>query len=700
MRRMIAALVTLATALTLAATATTAVGAPVPEAAPRPAAQPSSGTVPDGVFLSAKNGGNTVASTIREARPRADGIRHVDTPAMINRLRQLNATMFTYDIWELKTDWDDLVKEFAPAAERAGIDIMVYIVPPTECFLADKPHVAGRCSRPFEKDYVAWASAIAELSIKHPNVKSWGIDDFLVGPANTDLFTPEYLASVNAAQDAINPELKWYVSMYHGDVTPENMAKIKGSTDGVIYIYNAVASTIDPTLFETNVDHALAVTGAAGQELVLLTYMGRFLDGIIHPDARYATEIMKRAEPYLADGRLVGVIAYGTPLDATSQQPGWDYHAYTGSGSLSLSVSNFVTTTPGSFAAATQRVRVDPGDGNKTITFRQSDPQEGGDGGYQFKQLLIDDQVVWSEDIVLDQHDAWFEETIDVTAALQGKQEADLTFRLYHELGIGWSPNDLRIDDVRARGLKITNGGFEKTTDWQLTRSGPQMQPYIDLFRPSRPAEIFNAIGAAYGRYRGVDHRPIKEPKFPGLVVSPDNRAMTGNGRLEFAVGRDVTVPANTCASASQQVRVQQSLPRYEIDFWHADPYQAKFDKYFKQVLIDGVNIWNRDLGDYWNWFYMQGSDHQGPIDITEFVKGKRSVTIEYRLCTVKEVVGLDVSYNVDNIKTIGLDLDNGGFEHRRGWVLRAPTANAPGAGPAAGPNSPIKVAIRIAQRK
>lgn len=695
MRRMITALVTLATTLTLAATATSAAGAPVREASPWPAAAPTSGTVPDDVFLSAKNGGNTVASTIREARPRADGIRHIDTRAMIKRLRQLNATMFTYDIWEMKTDWDDLVREFAPAAEKAGIDIMVYIVPPTECFLADKPHVAGRCSRPFEMDYVAWATEIAKLSIKHPNVKSWGIDDFLSGPANTELFTPEYLVSVKAAQEKINPELQWYVSMYHGDVTPAHMDRIKDATDGVIYIYNAVASTIDPTLFEANLDHAVAVTRAVGQDLVLLTYMGRFLDGIIHPDARYATEIMRRAEPYLADRRLVGVIAYGAPLDATSQQPGWDYHAHTGSGSLSLSVSNFVSTTSGNFASATQRVRVDSGDGKKTITFRHSDPQEGGDGGYQFKQLLVDDQVAWSKDVVEDQHDAWFEETIDLTEALKGKREADLTFRLYHANGIGWSPNDVRIDDVRARGIKITNGGFEQTTGWELTRSGPQLQPYIDLFKPSRPAEIFNAIGAAYGRYRGVEHKPIKEPKFPGLVISPENRAMTGNGRLEFTVGRGVTVPANTCASASQEVRVRQGLPRYEIDFWHADPYQAKFGKYYKQLLIDGVNLWNRDLGDYWNWFYMQGSDHQGPIDVTEFVQGKRSVTIEFRLCTVDEVAGLDVSYNIDNIRTIGLDLDNGGFEDRRGWTLRAPTPNVPDAG-SPGPVSPIKVAVRI----
>ena len=81
-------------------------------------------------------------------------------------------------------------------------------------------------------------------------------------------------------------------------------------------------------------------------------------------------------------------------------------------------------------------------------------------------------------------------------------------------------------------------------------------------------------------------------------------------------------------------MQVDADSARYELDCWHSDPIAGIGGQYFKQLLIDGVNIWNRDLGDSWPWYYIQGSDHQGPIDITDFVKGKSSVKIEYRLCS------------------------------------------------------------------
>lgn len=151
-------------------------------------------------------GGNTgPTAIIREREPRADGFRHVDTPAMVERLTQMHLTMYSFGVWDKETDWQDLTGEFAGAVRAAGIDIMVYLVPPSECFLNPVRHLDGRCSRPFNMDYVRWAEEIARLSVAHPNVKSWGIDDFLVG-ANADLFTKEYLGQVRAAQDAINPE--------------------------------------------------------------------------------------------------------------------------------------------------------------------------------------------------------------------------------------------------------------------------------------------------------------------------------------------------------------------------------------------------------------------------------------------------------------------------------------------------------------
>ena len=625
---------------------------------------------PKAPFLSAMSGGNTIASPLREEKPRADGYRHLDTPAMIKRLRELNVNTFTYGIWEQHSDWDDLVKEFAPAAKAAGIEIMVYIVPPSECFLNETTHLDGRCSRPYNMDYRAWGKAIAELSLRYDNVVSWGIDDFLVGD-NAKLFTKEYLDSIRAIMDGINPGLKWYVTLYYWEITPEHMATIGDALDGVIYPYNGYNNnTVDPTWLEKRVDAALEVTGAKDLELVLLVYNGRFLDGIIYPDDRYATAVLDRAEPYVRDGRITGVIAYGTPLELEQQAPSWDSWAHGGMGRLSLSVSNFTATEDGSWAAASQSIRVPDDDRQRSITFYHHDQDEGGLAGYQSKQVLVDGTVVWQSDITADPRMEWLKTTVDLTEALRGKESATITFRLFHAKGVGWWPADVGIDDVSAKGFTIKNGDFETDADWTLDRNQPTMQPYIELYTPDRWTTTFNAISAGFARYQGKSFTPVSFNSWPNLRISRDNRALYGNGRLQFATPKNTPIPANTCATATQRALVQPGLGRYEISFWHTDWYQANFGNLFKQLRIDGQTIWDRDAGDYWPWFYINGSDHQGVIDLTELVKGKKQVEIEFAVCSKQALAKYQTEIGFDHVETIGLDLIGGEFENTAGWKL------------------------------
>ncbi|GAA1570575.1 hypothetical protein GCM10009804_28730 [Kribbella hippodromi] len=653
---------------------------------PRAAAGPPAAGPPDQLtkrpFLSAMEGGNTVEAKIRETRPRADGFRHIDTPATIRRLKQLHATMYTFGIWDKATDWDDLRLEFAPAAARAGIDIMVYLVPPSECYRNPVRYLDGRCSQPFDTDYVRWATELAKLSLKYPNVKSWGIDDFLVG-SNGTLFTKDYLGQVRAAQKAVNPRLKWYVTMYSWDITPKNADTIKDALDGVIYPYTGyVNSSIDPTWLEPRLDSALDVLRPRGLSLALLVYTGRFLDGMIHPDERYVADVLQRATPYLADGRLDGVIAYGAPVRIDLQQPSWDYWGHTGKGRLSLSVGNFTSTVDGSYAAASQEMVV-TGNGPRSITFKQRDPDVGGLQGYQFKQVLVDDKVVWQSDVEVDPKETWETTTVDLTAALQGKTSGKVTFRLFHQRGVGWWPLDWSIDDVTGRGVIVRNGGFEQNRDWTLSRNQPTMQPYIDIYSVDRPARIFNSIGAAYARYQHQPYWPVQGPRGNSVRIGPDNRAMYGNGWLKFTVPNG-PIPANTCATASQQVRVKPGQSRYEVSFWHADPEQARFGEMFKQLWVDGQLIWSRDAGDYWPWFYMNGSDHQGGIDVTDLVKGKSSVSIQFGICTRGAATSPGLFVNFDHIEGINLDIHNSGFENRSAWKLSA--------------DKPLSAAIEIAR--
>lgn len=629
-------------------------------------------TIPDDAFLSAMTGGNTVGAPIREDRPRADGFRHIDTPAMIDRLKALNVTMYTYGIWDLATDWDDLRHEFAPAAEQAGIDIMVYLVPPSECFLNEEKHLDGRCSRPYHEDYIRWGEEIGRIALEHPNVTSWGIDDFLVGQ-NAELFTTAYLAEVRAAMDAVKPDLKWYVTLYFGQITDEHVAMISDSLDGIIYPYNGYNNnTVDVTWLERRLDAALDTMSPSGLDLVLLVYSGRFLDGIIHPDERYASDVLQQAEPYLSDGRVSGVIAYGAPVDLKLAQQSWDYWAHAGDGRLSLSVSNFTPTSDGSFASASQDVVVPEEDEGRKISFYHHDQDDGGDSGYHTKQLLVDDEVVWEQETVTDPQEEWIHTEVDLSKALQGRTEAIITFRLLDKKGVGWWPLDWSVDDVTATGFTVRNGGFESDQDWTLDRNQPTMQPYIDIFAADRPVRIFNAISEGYARYQGRPFTPVSAPEWPNLRIDRDNRAVQGNGWLAFNVSKDTEIPADTCASAFQDVRVVPGLPRYALSFWHTDPTQGNFGQLFKQLRIDGETLWDRDAGDYWNWFAVNGSDHQGVIDVTEFVQGKDTIRLEFAVCSKKAVTELETTIGFDHLETVGLDVLNAGFENDAGWTVRS----------------------------
>src|SRR5256885_2562048 len=165
--------------------------------------------LPAGGIKATLTGGNTVGAALREREPRADGYRHLDTPALIRRLLDLNANTYLYCIWDSATDFDDLRDEFLPAAAAAGIDVIPYIVPPTET----SEH--GRASRPYRLDYVGWATAFAELAVKYPNFRAWAIDDFECGD-NAKLFISEYMCEFLAAAAAIAPDLRFYTCAYFG----------------------------------------------------------------------------------------------------------------------------------------------------------------------------------------------------------------------------------------------------------------------------------------------------------------------------------------------------------------------------------------------------------------------------------------------------------------------------------------------------
>jgi hypothetical protein len=106
----------------------------------------------------------------------------------------------------------------------------VYLVPPSE----SPPQFGSQYSEPFRLDYSRWAEEIARLSLSHPNLTAWVIDDFY---ANHEFFTPAYLRELQSRSRAINPRLAFLPLMYFDELRAKFVEDYRQVIDGVVVAY-------------------------------------------------------------------------------------------------------------------------------------------------------------------------------------------------------------------------------------------------------------------------------------------------------------------------------------------------------------------------------------------------------------------------------------------------------------------------------
>ncbi len=456
---------------------------------------------PTGGIKSALAGGNTIGGWIRERAARADGYRHVDTPAMIELLTSIGANHYCFGIWDSPTDFDDLHQEFLPAAQAAGIQVMPYIVPPSETF------AWGKSSQPFVMDYIAWARAFAELSLKYPVLSAWAIDDF-DWAENPAVFVPDYLAEIRAAQLAINPRLGLFTCAYiTGATSNDFMIKYGPYLDGIVFPYldGRNFNTIRPDRLRTDLDTIIDVTRRHDLDVIVLGYAGRWLAGLLEPTAEYVSAVVTEAVTRAAAGEILGVTSYGLQVDGAPAVGNGRRSMYgDGRGALLAPV---VPVTEGQFAELTTRIEVQPDSPRHELGFWHSRTMsiehvpERGD--YRI-DVLIDDTVVWSADV----HDSTWQQlwvfgrspqgAFDVSDALRGKTEATLAFRLTALRDVGGACIDVGIDAIETIGFTVPDPGFEDPTAWQAADSDGQLVAVVDHYQPNRPDLIIQAVREAY----------------------------------------------------------------------------------------------------------------------------------------------------------------------------------------------------------
>jgi hypothetical protein len=134
-----------------------------------------------------------------------------------------------------------------------------------------------------------------------------------------------------------------------------------------------------------------------------------------------------------------------------------------------ISIARHTATRAGDYGAASQEATLL--DSSKyRVRFEECEQFTGKTTGYQFKQLLIDDAVVWEEDVA-EGGPGWREVDVDIARQAKGKSRVKVDFRIYDKKGVGDFPVRWSLRGLRAEGLRLE--GFEQPTKWMARHQGP-----------------------------------------------------------------------------------------------------------------------------------------------------------------------------------------------------------------------------------
>jgi len=137
-----------------------------------------------------------------------------------------------------------------------------------------------------------------------------------------------------------------------------------------------------------------------------------------------------------------------------------------------LSIGNYrvelmVTDDHGIPSTTYKDIKVVPADDSSWLSVWVKDRWHGDEVGYYTKQILLDGEVVWTDDIAGDE--GWQHVITNVTDMIGGKDSVTIALRLYCEQDNGdglfrnlW----VYWDDVVLYGADVNNGNFEADENW------------------------------------------------------------------------------------------------------------------------------------------------------------------------------------------------------------------------------------------
>lgn len=439
---------------------------------------------------------------VREKTPRADGEVHVDTPATIARLKALHVDTYLYLVWWTPSRWEDLVNEFAPAAQQAGIDVSVYLVPQSEC-----------CSEPYKTNFVAWGQAIGQLARQYPVVKSWVIDDV---PYNQSTLTPEALAAARDAGRAENPQLKFYAISYYRFMSDAYLAKFTPSVDGYIVAYSddPQKNTQATDSFVDQMRDLRTRLKPYGTQLVSMIYGSKLYNTAAPATPGYVRTLLGQSLDLMRDGTVDGTTVYGLQLDPEYRDPATQPYlfSHSGDGRLSLQTWRTAAHTSGS---ATTRIRVS-GQTVGTLRFWVLNHlmfNITGNSDTAYLRVRIGDTILGQWDVTTlpatiknvdnGAGSDWTQLSVDLSSlGLKRGDHADLTFETYDAKDSDSLVAVTCVDDISGTGVVLRDPGAEDPTKWVLSHNHPYLTPDVVVYDPLRPQNVFKVVQQLYaGRH-------------------------------------------------------------------------------------------------------------------------------------------------------------------------------------------------------
>jgi hypothetical protein len=427
---------------------------------------------------------------------------HVDADKTIDRLKALHVNAHLFLV-SGQRDWDDLLR-FAEKAQEAEIEVWVFLHPPHWCSNADGDR-DKKCPlyEPYHGDYVAWAKAIARLSLQYPVVSAWVMDDFV---GDSGVLTPAYIGQAREEGRAIQSTLEFYPVVYHQFLesfvpayAPVIDALIMPFRDGV-YRNTVMLDSLAPQL---RADTALLARYR--RKMMLMVYAKGLSKTQVVPDVNYVRQVTMAGLAGMADDSLAGVVLYRIPLEPGQPASDDTNFARTGRGALVFGVRKTQVTAAHDWAEARVNVDFNAGSNSCVLSFWHKDhyPVSPGKAGYHQKRLIgaavsgSFAKLLWREDVMTDDA-AWHRVSVDLSSYVRRVGTFRLRFGLQETKGVRDLSVIVRIDDVTFTGCSAGDafdGGFETTGEGlSFARDGGPVLAGEHIFDPRYSTTVFDMV--------------------------------------------------------------------------------------------------------------------------------------------------------------------------------------------------------------